>query len=142
MSTGDRADSRRPGSWPYENIVNLPHHVSERHLPMPLEKRAAQFAPFASLTTYEGVIEEAGRLTDEETELTENMLDSLDLVLTEAAALSREVTVTYFVPDEKKTGGSYRQAAGKIKKAEMGEIVMESGLRIPAERVAGIEISR
>ena len=30
----------------YEDIINLPRHVSERHLPMPLHDRAAQFAPY------------------------------------------------------------------------------------------------
>lgn len=33
----------------YENIINLPHHVSKRHRQMPLAERAAQFAPFAAL---------------------------------------------------------------------------------------------
>ena len=43
----------------YEDIINLPRHVSERHLPMSLHDRAAQFAPFAALTGYEAAIEEA-----------------------------------------------------------------------------------
>ena len=34
----------------YEDIINLPHPVSKRHKPMPVEDRAAQFAPFAALT--------------------------------------------------------------------------------------------
>ena len=33
----------------YEDIINLPHHVSKRHRQMPLVERAAQFAPFAAL---------------------------------------------------------------------------------------------
>lgn len=33
----------------YEDIINLPHHVSKRHRQMPLADRAAQFAPFAAL---------------------------------------------------------------------------------------------
>lgn len=53
----DRSD------WPYEDIVNLLHHVSKKHPQMAPEKRAAQFAPFAALTGYEDVIDEAARLT-------------------------------------------------------------------------------
>ncbi len=42
----------------YEDIINLPHHVSKRHPQMSMWNRAAQFAPFAALTGYEDVIKE------------------------------------------------------------------------------------
>ncbi len=48
----------------YEDIINLPHHVSAVHPPMPLSDRAAQFAPFAALTGYGEVIKETARQTD------------------------------------------------------------------------------
>ena len=48
----------------YDDIINLPHHVSKNHPPMPMMNRAAQFAPFAALTGYDAVINETGRLTD------------------------------------------------------------------------------
>ena len=41
----------------YEDIINLPHPVSKRHKPMPVEDRAAQFAPFAALTGHQAAIE-------------------------------------------------------------------------------------
>ncbi len=37
----------------YNDIINMPHHVSPRHKHMSLYDRAAQFAPFAALTGYE-----------------------------------------------------------------------------------------
>lgn len=40
----------------YDDIINHPRHVSKRHPQMPLENRAAQFAPFAALTGYEEAI--------------------------------------------------------------------------------------
>ena len=52
--------------WPYEDIVDLPHHVSKTHPQMPMEKRAAQFAPFAALTGYHDMISETGRITEAE----------------------------------------------------------------------------
>ena len=47
----------------YDDIINLPHHVSERHPQMPISDRAAQFSPFAALTGYEGQVKEGGGLT-------------------------------------------------------------------------------
>ena len=42
----------------YDDIINMPHHVSVRRPPMPLSDRAAQFAPFSALTGYENAIDE------------------------------------------------------------------------------------
>lgn len=53
----------------YDDIINLPHHISERHPPMPIKDRAAQFSPFAALTGYESEVKEAARLTDKKIEL-------------------------------------------------------------------------
>ncbi len=49
----------------YDDIIDLPHHVSKKHPQMPLENRAAQFAPFAALTGYDAVIDEAARDNEE-----------------------------------------------------------------------------
>lgn len=52
----------------YEDILNLPHHVSETHPPMPTADRASQFAPFAALTGYKEAIEETERLAEKKIE--------------------------------------------------------------------------
>ena len=48
---------------PYDDIIDLPHHVSKVHPQMPLSARAAQFSAFAALTGYEDIIDETARLT-------------------------------------------------------------------------------
>ena len=40
----------------YSDIINLPHHVSNKHNHMSMSERAAQFSPFAALTGYEEAI--------------------------------------------------------------------------------------
>ncbi|MDD3240360.1 MAG: hypothetical protein PHW47_09835, partial [Lachnospira sp.] len=62
----------------YDDIINLPHHVSTTRPQMSREIRAAQFAPFAALTGYEDAVNETARLTDERIELDENRKAELD----------------------------------------------------------------
>ena len=58
----------------YDDIINLPHHVSSTRPQMSMIDRAAQFSPFAALTGYDAAIKETGRLTDEKIELDEDLL--------------------------------------------------------------------
>ena len=103
----------------YEDIINLPHHVSPTRPQMPMSDRAAQFAPFAALTGYDAAIKETGRLTDEKIELDEEALTALDMkyqFLMDALDDAPEVTITYFQPDERKAGGKYVSAVGAVRK--------------------------
>ena len=52
----------------YEDIINLPHHVSRTHPHMTLKERAAQFSPFAALTGYEDAIDKTRRKAQQELE--------------------------------------------------------------------------
>ncbi len=52
----------------YDDIINLPHHVSKKHPRLSMEQRAAQFAPFAALTGYEDAVQETVRLSEEKME--------------------------------------------------------------------------
>ena len=102
----------------YEDIIHLPHHVSSVHPHMPVSDRAAQFAPFAALTGYGDVIKETARQTDAKPELSEDEKEILDYKIQLACGLSGEkpgVRITYFVPDEKKSGGAYHTAEGRIR---------------------------
>ena len=53
----------------YEDIIHLPHHVSQTSPQMPMEDRAAQFSPFAALTGYDAAIKETARQTQERMDL-------------------------------------------------------------------------
>ena len=53
----------------YKEIINLSHHVSKVHKPMPIEARAAQFGAFAALNGYEEEIEEMAKISIEKREL-------------------------------------------------------------------------
>ena len=93
----------------YEDIINLPHHVSKTRPQMSMLERAAQFSPFAALNGYDDAVKETGRLPDERIELGDEERDLLDRkqqYLQEIIADRPEITVTFFVPDEKKSGGS------------------------------------
>ena len=114
----------------YDEILNLPHHVSQTHPRMPMQDRAAQFAPFAALTGYDDVIREARRVTDERIELDEGALDSLSMKmrwLSEHLAESPQVTITYFRPDERKSGGEYLTVSGVVRKIDVDERVVWLG---------------
>ena len=94
----------------YVDIINLPHHVSKRHPQMSMEARAAQFAPFAALTGYSDAIKETGRLTEERIEIDEELKAIIDCklqIIQDKIQLKPKVTITYFLPDNKKNGGEY-----------------------------------
>ncbi len=106
----------------YEDIINLPHHVSARHPQMPLLARAAQFSPFAALTGHEDAIRETGRLTEDFRELDEDsreLLDNKIRLLLENLSGHPEVEVTFFKPDLKKSGGAYVTVRGRVERIDV-----------------------
>lgn len=128
----------------YDEIANLPHHVSETRPQMPMSDRAAQFAPFAALTGYDSAIRETGRLTDERIELDEEALTALNLryrLLMDALGKEPEVEITFFKPDERKSGGEYVTVIGAVKNIDDFErlITMQDGMKIPMNDVLSID---
>ena len=124
----------------YDEIMELPHHVSTTRPQMPMSDRAAQFAPFAALTGYDSAIKETGRLTDERIELDEEALTALDRkyqLLMDTLDDAPEVTIIYFQPDERKAGGQYVSATGTVKKIDTfgRRILLRDGTRIPLDSV-------
>lgn len=128
----------------YEDIINLPHHVSSKRPQMSRIDRAAQFAPFAALTGHDEVIKETARLTDERIELDESTLailnDKIQIIL-DNLDIEPEVTVTYFKPDNKKSGGAYIDYTGVVKRIDDIEksIIFTDKISIPIEDVLEIK---
>ena len=128
---------------PYADIIHLPHHVSQNHPQMPMLDRAAQFAPFAALTGYEAVVGETARLTASKRELDAQEAEELNrqlAVVIEHLSERPEVTVEYFVPDERKSGGAYVTVTGRVRHVSLPEriLVMEDGTVIGLEDIAAI----
>ena len=105
----------------YKDIINLPHNVSQNHKPMDKINRAAQFAPFAALVGYEEAIKEKRRtvdkkiiLTNEEKEKISNILSYINLNIKNEI----KVSITYFIKDKVKDGGSYNIKEGIIRRID------------------------
>ena len=106
----------------YSSIIDLPYRKSSRHNPMSLEARSAQFAPFAALTGYEEGIIEAARRTERKISLDESYVDALNAKLQwleDNISIKPEVTITYFVPDKRKSGGSYTTIKGCVRRIDI-----------------------
>ena len=128
----------------YDDIIDLPHHVSATRPQMPMTDRAAQFSPFAALTGYDAAIKETGRLTDEKIELDEENLKDLNMrfqMLIAHLKDESEVTFTYFKPDERKAGGAYVGVSGVVKKVDNNKrlILMKNGLKLPMDDILSVE---
>lgn len=128
----------------YEDIINLTHHVSKTRPQMSMLDRAAQFSPFAALTGYDAAIKETGRLTDEKIELDEDrkaVLDMKQAYLIEMIDEQPEISITYFLPDTKKSGGAYVTVTGNLKRFDEFEhlLLLTDGKKIPMDDIADIE---
>ena len=128
---------------PYDDIIRLPHHVSQNHPQMSMHDRAAQFAPFAALTGYEAAVGETARLTSERRELDAQEAEELNRRLTDLSARLKDrpkVTIEYSVPDERKSGGAYVTVTGRVRNISVAErlLIMEDGTEIPMEDVDSV----
>lgn len=128
----------------YDDIINLPHHVSKRYPQMSLLNRAAQFSPFAALTGHEAAIEETARLTESFKELDEDRKEILDeqlQMIKENLEQKPECEITYFQPDDKKTGGCYVTIFSQIKKIDEYEhqIILTDGTTLPIKHLYSIK---
>ena len=128
----------------YDDIINLTHHTSPTRQRMPIRDRAAQFAPFAALTGYDGVIEETARLTDAQDASSDEstaILDSKLRLLNDISDSHPYVEITYFIPDERKSGGRYENAYGYLKMIDTHEkcIVLMDKRKFPFDKIRSLD---
>ena len=130
--------------YKYDDIINLSHHTSPTRQRMPIRDRAAQFAPFAALTGYDSVIDETARLTDSEDASSEEnaaILDRKLRLLNDFTSEHPYVEITYFIPDERKSGGRYETVYGYLKSIDINEncIVLTDKRKIPFCRIRSLD---
>ncbi len=129
----------------YDDIKHLTRPQYDDLHPMSMQDRAAQFSPFAALVGYDDAIAETARLTDSKAELTEDEMSMLNANLNRL--LDRldeqpEISVTYFVPDEKKSGGKYVEKVGvvRIYDSYAQDLVFMDKSRINIQDIISIKI--
>ena len=114
---------------------------------MSLHDRAAQFSPFAALTGHSAAIAETGRLTDSRITLDESEMARVDAELQHLQELlpSRPtVSITYFVPDERKAGGSYQTVTGTVRRIDTanGVLLLTDQRAIPIPDILDVAIQK
>ena len=128
----------------YDDMIDLPHHVSKKYPQMPISKRAAQFAPFEALNGCKEEIEELVRYVDPKQVLSEDQRDELDEKLRKIILEEEQhprIKITYFEEDEKKDGGKVKTVVGKLEKVDVirGSIVLTDNNAISLRSLTDIE---
>ena len=131
-------------SGSYDHIIHLSRPQYDDLRPMPMSDRAAQFSPFAALVGYDAAVDETARLTDNRAELTEDEINELNNALALLLSMLEYkpmVKVTYFVPDERKSGGRYVSKTGivRIYDSYAGELVFTDRTRIAIADMCAVE---
>lgn len=129
----------------YDDIINLPHHISPTRQRMSMHDRAAQFAPFAALVGYDDAVAETARLTETRPELDEQEQRAINERLAFIADHIHEhpeVRIKYFVPDEHKSGGAIVEVFGKTYRISNTDatIVMTDGCKIRLSDIIDLSI--
>ena len=128
----------------YDDIKHLTRPQYDDLHPMSMHDRAAQFSPFAALVGYDDAVAETARLTDSKLELTEDEMSELNANLNrllDNVDEQPQISVTYFVPDEKKSGGRCVEKVGVVRIYDeySQELVFTDGVRIAVADMANID---
>lgn len=130
--------------FPYEDIVNLPHHMSKKYPQPTMADRAARFSPFAAITGYEEMVLEEARITEDRIEMDEStkaaLNEKLNMIL-EFLDEQPEVSITYFESDKRKAGGVYVTVTGTVKRIDEYErlVIMTDGKKINIDDIYNLQ---
>ncbi len=129
----------------YGDILDTKWDGVQNHPRAKMDVRAAQFSPFAALTGYDDEIRETERITEKELVLTEDRKEELDRkiqLIQRNIEEKPEVAVTFFVPDDKKSGGEYVTKRGYVRKIDnvIGSIFFTDGSHVPVSKITDISI--
>lgn len=129
----------------YSDMLYLPHHTSLTHPRMSRIDRAAQFSPFAALVGYDAAVEETARETEGEIYLDEDRKEELNMhlqVLLSHISEHPQTSITYFLPDSRKEGGSYPTVTGAVKRIDLVTrmIALMNGTLIPIDNIVEVTI--
>ena len=126
----------------YSRIIDHPHYQSKKRPHMSMLSRAAQFAPFAALSGYDEAVNETHRLTEEKVILDEDAVKDIDNTLRYAVLSHKPVSITCFLPDPLKCGGSYVTVSGLIYRVDMNEdvVIMEDGSAVLLYSITDVSI--
>ncbi len=108
-------------SQSYDDIIKTAYPIPSKYPKMSVTGRAAQFSPFAALTGYSDAIEESGRLTKRKAKLDPSVKEELNRKLYYLSTITQElpeITVTYFLRDPIKMGGTYFKKTGNLKRVD------------------------
>lgn len=127
----------------YKDIINLSRPISARRPEPGRADRASQFAPFAALDGHDDKIRETARLTDDFVEYDENKRFEIDLALRSLASGADKhptVSLLYFCPDAKKSGGAYMHYTGELKRIDEYErtLVFADSVKIKTDMLCEI----
>lgn len=130
--------------FPYEDIIDLPPHISKKHPQASLADRAARFSPFAAITGYEEMVMEAARTTDTRIDLDDNLKYILDDKLNELRNMitaKPELHITHFVSDDKKSGGAYQHTSGILKRIDdyKRTLLLVNGIEIKIDDILDLD---
>ena len=120
----------------YADIIDMPHWTSPTRKHMSLYDRAAQFSPFAALTGYDDMVIEEARNVDNKIELDASQIEIINRKLEEISDAIDQgrhpvLSITYFVKDPLKAGGSYQNIEEAVRKVDIHE------QKLVLERITG-----